>query len=210
MSADHSKYTGATFTCLDGSATFSSSLVNDDYCDCADSSDEPGTSACPSASFFCSNKGATSLVLPSSRVNDFICDCCDGSDEWEGKKEGGCPNTCAELGRALHQHVLDEIAATDAGVALRQQLIAEAQQLKRDKEAKKATYEAKLAQRQKALEDARGNTTHNADQLPTPSSCLPHSPMALPLSSLSCPGCRGGRRAGREGSSEGHRGRGCC
>jgi len=31
------------FTCLDGSLTVPFSSVNDDYCDCADGTDEPGT-----------------------------------------------------------------------------------------------------------------------------------------------------------------------
>jgi hypothetical protein len=56
--------------------------VNDDYCDCLDDgSDEPSTSACPTAVFHCQN-GHSVRYLPSSRVNDGVCDCCDGSDEW--------------------------------------------------------------------------------------------------------------------------------
>ena len=58
--------------------------MNDDFCDCFDGSDEPGTSACQFAEFFCDTQNDyLKEKIPSSRVDDQICDCCDGSD---GKK----------------------------------------------------------------------------------------------------------------------------
>ena len=71
--------------------------LTDDYCDCDDGSDEPGTSACPNSLFFCANKGYKSKDVFSSMVNDGVCDCCDGSDEWQ---TGACENDCIALGAA--------------------------------------------------------------------------------------------------------------
>jgi protein kinase C substrate 80K-H len=59
------------FKCLDGLGT-TDVRVNDDYCDCEDQSDEPGTSAC-SSSFYCQNQGSKAILIPSSRVDDGIC-----------------------------------------------------------------------------------------------------------------------------------------
>lgn len=39
-----SSSTPPNWTCLDGSSVISWGAVNDDYCDCSDGSDEPGTS----------------------------------------------------------------------------------------------------------------------------------------------------------------------
>ncbi|EOD22307.1 hypothetical protein EMIHUDRAFT_207494 [Emiliania huxleyi CCMP1516] len=82
VSADaRPSFNGPTFRCRDGGAEMPSARVNDDYCDCLDGSDEPGTSACALGAFYCANVGFKPRVLPASRVDDGICDCCDGSDE---------------------------------------------------------------------------------------------------------------------------------
>ncbi|XP_014666333.1 PREDICTED: LOW QUALITY PROTEIN: glucosidase 2 subunit beta-like [Priapulus caudatus] len=73
-----------TFMCFDKRLSIPYSYLNDNYCDCDDGSDEPSTSACESARFYCDYQPADwPLVLRSNRVNDGICDCCDGSDEWD-------------------------------------------------------------------------------------------------------------------------------
>ncbi|CAA0829031.1 Glucosidase 2 subunit beta [Striga hermonthica] len=125
---DLSYYKGLSSTgtiyCKDGSKKFSKSQFNDDFCDCPDGSDEPGTSACPSAKFYCKNAGHVPVILYSSRVNDGICDCCDGSDEYDGKTK--CPNTCWEAGKVAREKLVKKIATYQEGVTIRKKEIEQA------------------------------------------------------------------------------------
>ncbi|XP_050383083.1 glucosidase 2 subunit beta [Argentina anserina] len=89
---DEKYFAREVIMCKDNSKSFPRDRLNDNFCDCADGTDEPGTSACPTGKFYCRNIGTTPQFIFSSRVNDRICDCCDGSDENDGSLN--CPNTC--------------------------------------------------------------------------------------------------------------------
>ncbi|MEW5299998.1 MAG: hypothetical protein WDW36_002962 [Sanguina aurantia] len=104
-----SLFKGPEFACRDGSKKIPASRVNDDYCDCADGSDEPGTSACYYGRFYCMNRGHEPKSLSSSFVDDGVCDCCDGTDE-----KTGCRNSCLDQSAALRtaaRGLVDQYAA---------------------------------------------------------------------------------------------------
>lgn len=61
------------FKCHDGSQLIPFTSVNDDYCDCSDGSDEPGTSACSRGQFYCHNIGYQPKFIKSTMVNDGKC-----------------------------------------------------------------------------------------------------------------------------------------
>jgi len=99
------------FHCLDGNGVIPYSSLNDDYCDCADGSDEPGTPACQNSKFYCENRGSKGHFIPSSRVNDGVCDydlCCDGSDEYNGFIV--CPDKCEEMAKLQEMKKKEELA----------------------------------------------------------------------------------------------------
>ncbi|XP_076882917.1 glucosidase 2 subunit beta-like [Bidens hawaiensis] len=113
-----------TVKCRDGSRAFTKAQLNDDFCDCFDGTDEPGTSACPTGKFYCRNAGHKALTIFSSRINDGICDCCDGSDEYDGKTR--CNNTCWEAGKAARDKLMEKIALFREGVAIRKHEVEQA------------------------------------------------------------------------------------
>ena len=168
--AKHYK-SSSTFTCISSpSIELSSSRVNDDFCDCPDGSDEPGTSACahlsslsphslgsvsyddPNTSlvlpgFFCKNKGHQPSYVPFTSVNDGVCDyelCCDGSEEWG--KVGGvkCDDRCKEIGKEWRKK--DEQRQKSLGNAQkkRKEIVADAARLRKEIEDRILTLQTQV------------------------------------------------------------------
>lgn len=137
--------TSGGFHCLNG-AVVPRDALNDDYCDCADGSDEPGTAACSGwpgrfrrlatavgestavveGLFYCANAGSQPQYVYNSRVNDGVCDCCDGMDEWF-KRLVVCEDTCHEQGREYRQAEEQRLAGLAGGRAKHAELQAAAQ-----------------------------------------------------------------------------------
>ncbi|KAE8710354.1 Glucosidase 2 subunit beta [Hibiscus syriacus] len=146
-------------SCKDGSKKFSKSQLNDDFCDCHDGTDEPGTSACPAAKFYCKNAGHIPQLLFSSRVNDGVCDCCDGSDEYDGKVK--CPNTCWEDGKVARDRLVKKIAIYKEGATLRKiEKAEEKARLQKEKE-EKEKREAEEASKEKGKADEEETSSEN-------------------------------------------------
>lgn len=172
------------FTCLSNpSISIAISKVNDDYCDCPDGSDEPGTSACTYLShlsppqplqsstgssphntslalpgYYCKNKGHIPAYVPFTYVNDGVCDyelCCDGSDEWENVGGTKCADKCAEIGKEWRR--LDDIR-TKAQIKAnkkREELVKQAQSLRAGVQMKIGRTELEIVELEKKEEELK-------------------------------------------------------
>lgn len=136
------------FTCLTHpSISIPFSAVNDDYCDCPDGSDEPGTPACAHLphrqlavkGFYCANQpGSMPQYLPLNRVNDGVCDyeiCCDGSDEYNHVGGLRCENKCKEIGTKVKKLLGERWKIRNEGGKKRAELIEKAKGMRGELEA---------------------------------------------------------------------------
>jgi hypothetical protein len=147
---EQAAYTGAsTFQCKDGSLTVPIASLNDDFCDCADGSDEPGTSACSNGRFYCANVGHAAKYVQSSRVGDGLCDCCDGSDEGAGV----CADDCIAASAAYRIKNAAAIAAAEEGVRKKAELVAEGHALVAEKTQRLAALKVEIADLERTLPD---------------------------------------------------------
>ncbi|CAG8303213.1 unnamed protein product [Penicillium salamii] len=161
-----------TFTCISNpSIKIPSSAVNDDFCDCPDGSDEPGTAACAHISrnspltvadrpgnsdldtalglpgFYCKNKGHRPSYVPFQRINDGVCDyelCCDGSDEWARVGGTKCEDRCKEIGKQWRKQEEKNQKSMTAALRKKKDLLVDAGRQQKEIEVHIAELEAEI------------------------------------------------------------------
>lgn len=156
----------SVFRCVESNVDIPMKFVNDEFCDCPDGSDEPGTSACslevqgnPTWRFQCTDKTYFVKEILHSHVNDNVCDCCDGSDEY--LTGVACPNTCAQAHQQAEKERAEREEVRQRGLVARQSMVDQAKQrkdeMKREVEqssSRKAELTASVTKAKEAVDTA--------------------------------------------------------
>ncbi|KNG49605.1 glucosidase 2 subunit beta precursor [Stemphylium lycopersici] len=130
-----------TFACISNpSIQLPIARLNDDYCDCPDGSDEPGTSACSYLSPLSPPQplgfeGKDPSYIPFTSVNDGACDyelCCDGSDEYDQVGGVKCEDKCATIGKEWRKADEARQKSLTAAKQRRKELVAEAGRMRKE------------------------------------------------------------------------------
>jgi protein kinase C substrate 80K-H len=183
--------------------------INDNYCDCEDGSDEPGTPAsCDNARFFCANDAHKGAYIPSAHVGDGACDCCDGSDE----AEGACPDVCAAEGEKALREANAAAGAIVAGVAARAALASEGLRAVRGDRKELALLKGRLAAvgpkiaaaeaRVELLRTARDDAERQRTARAAGQAAAPPPPAAAQETAAEAPAAGGGDSEAGGGDSE--------
>jgi len=167
--AEQSLYIGDTFRCkAGGSSTLPAAAINDNFCDCQDGSDEPGTGACAGQEqtlFFCLNEGSAPKQIYASRVADGVCDCCDGSDETFFTGRGpACANTCAAEGKKLAAERALRLEMVRNGVDKKKAAASKAATENKIRNEELGRLQAELPGLEKELEEARAEVEREAQK----------------------------------------------
>lgn len=151
-----------TWRCLlDPSIVLLANQINDNFCDCPDGSDEPGTNACEFTDeapkyFYCANDGYFPKYIENYKVNDGVCDydiCCDGSDEYVS---GHCENKCGEVMEQYRNYLKKTKLAVSNALRAQEELVVQAKVAKLALAEKVAKLKNDLEKRQGELESLRG------------------------------------------------------
>ncbi|CAD6949478.1 unnamed protein product [Tilletia laevis] len=154
--------------CLNSSQEIRHSAINNNFCDCEDGTDEPGTSACTQSRFYCANEGHIPAYILSSRVSDSVCDpeCCDGSDEADNPHKD-CPNVCAKVGKAHREKATKAEAIRNAGAKTRAKYISDVRRKRivAQAEVDRLEVEVKVAEERNARLQEALKRAEQADQV---------------------------------------------